>query len=258
MGNSFGGPSVARTIYLLGGKAHSKVSGVVFLSSLFNRFPGPPVETNLPTNEDGLSDVERSTSFPLTLSRLGGWTGVTSSARDAACTGRVIPGTPDDLKAHNLALDPLGASWGGSDPAHPTGLLRSPTFTLYGWNREVAGTFTIPTLILHGVEDTTAPIDNSVNMFDALTSVDHKVLVQVQCGSHQVQQEGCALARCTDADPATIPYGGDSQTWKGPYSTIAAAISEWTQRGTFDGSRCGRFEVDMSGIARLVPTTACD
>ena len=258
VGNSFGGPSVARTLYRLGEGAGRKIQRVVFLSALFNRFGGVPVDTNLPTEEADLPAVERSTSFPLTVARLGGWTGVTSSARDGFCTGRVVDGAPAALRTHLLGLDPIGSAWGGGDPDRPTGLLRSPTFSLYGWNRPVAATFTVPTLILHGADDTVAPVSNSEAMFDALTSVEERVLVQVQCGSHMVQQEGCSLARCDDRDAATTPYGSDTAVWEGPSSTISAALIEWVRHGTFDGSACGRFDVDASGIARPVPSSACD
>ncbi len=256
VGSSFGGPSVARTLYLLGDKVDRKVSRVVFLSSLFNRLPGVPVEVNLPTEEKDLPATERSTSFPLALGRLGTWAGVPAD-REASCTGRVIPGSPEALADQMLELDPLGASWGGSDPDNPTGLLRSPTFTNYGWNREVAATFTLPTLILHGLDDTTSPPQNATNIFDALTSVEDKVLVEVECGSHQLHQEGCSGPRCDDGDPATLPYGGSSSAWAGPHSTISAALIEWVKTGTVAGASCGHLIVDASGVANGVATPHC-
>ncbi|HEX5033724.1 MAG TPA: alpha/beta fold hydrolase, partial [bacterium] len=55
LGYSFGGPSVARTLYLLGEKAGHKVRRAVFMASLFNLFPGnPPAFINLPTEEKDL------------------------------------------------------------------------------------------------------------------------------------------------------------------------------------------------------------
>jgi hypothetical protein len=164
------------------------------------------------------------------------------------CSGRVIPNTPLEFAEQILDLDPLGATWGGYDPGHPTGLLRSPTFTRNGWNREVAATFTIPTLIFQGADDQTAFSQNSKNIFDALTSVTNKVLVQVECGSHQFLLEGCSGNRCDDQNPDTTPYGQDSQVWAGPHSTIAAALIEWIKYGTFDGSDCGHFIVNPSGV----------
>jgi hypothetical protein len=177
--------------------------------------------------------------------------------RDSLCSGRVIPGTPEQQRQQLLNLDSLGASWGGSDPNNPTGLLRSPTFTNYGWNRDVAATFTLPTLVLHGTDDTTSPPLNSNNIFDALTSVSNKLLVQVECGSHQLHQEGCFGDRCNDEDPNTIPYGQSSQIWNGPYSTIAAALTEWVKHGTFGGSECGHFIVNSAGVPSQVMTPNC-
>jgi pimeloyl-ACP methyl ester carboxylesterase len=252
LGYSFGGPTTARALYLLGKEADHKVSRAIFMASVFNIFPGVSGEINLPTEEKNLSPAELSTSFPLSLSRVGGWSGVPGGPggqRDQICTGRVITNTPEEFAKQTLALDPdFGAKWGGSDPNNPTGLLRSPTFTRSGWNPEVAATFTVPTLILQGIDDTTVLPLNSNSIFNALTSVENKVLVQVDCASHQLQYEGCSLARCNDGDPSTTPYGQDSQFWAGPHRTVAAAIAEWVKYGTFDGSECGQFFINASGV----------
>jgi pimeloyl-ACP methyl ester carboxylesterase len=246
LGYSFGGPSVARTLYLLGDDADRKIRRVVFMSALFNRFVGIPGDVNLPTQEEDLSDTELSTSFPLTLFRLTGWPGV--GARQNFCTGRVISNVTEEFWGQVKALDSLGAEWGGSDPDNPTGLLRGPTFTNYGFNPSVVATFTLPTLILQGAEDGTVPRANADNIFNSLTSISNKVLVQVECSGHQFPLEGCSLARCDDGDPNTTPYGQDSQIWAGPYSTVAAALIEWIKYGTFDGSECGQFNVNPSGV----------
>jgi hypothetical protein len=90
-------------------------------------------------------------------------------------------------------------------------------------------------------------------MFAALTSVTDKVLVRIQCASHQMSAEGCGGLRCDDGDDSTLPYGDQTQRWSGPYRTVAAAIVEWTKSGTFDGSRFGRYGVDPGGIVRPLP-----
>jgi pimeloyl-ACP methyl ester carboxylesterase len=251
LGYSFGGPSVARTLYLLGEEAEHKIRRVVFMASLFNLLPGPggvPIEFNLPTEEEDLPPNELSTSFPLALNALGGWSGVGSVARNNFCTGRIISNVPAEFAQQILDLDPLGTSWGGSVSGNPTGLLRSPTFTLYGWNHEVAATFTLPTLVMHGADDVTSPTPNSNNIYNALTSVNNKVLVQVECGSHQFIGEGCSGTRCDDQNPNTTPYGQDSQVWAGPYSTVAEALIEWIKFGTFNHSACGSFNINPSGV----------
>lgn len=131
---------------------------------------------------------------------------------------------------------------------NPTGLLRAPTFSNYGWNTEVAAMFTIPTLVLHGLNDSTSPPSNSDNIFNALTSVTNKLLVQVKCAGHALGWEGCSGPRCDDGNPNTTPYGGNSQIWAGPYSTVAAALIEWVKHGTFNGADSGRFVINESGV----------
>ncbi len=247
LGYSLGGVRVARTLYLLGNQAENKVERVVFLSSIFNRIPTGPL--NLPTEEKDLPPAALSTSFPMTLSRrLTDRSFSISPAREAVCTGRLSPGVTDDLWEQYMKLDVLGRDWGGTDPGNPDGLLRSPTFSNYGSNPAVAATFTIPTLVLHGLDDLIAPRQNSDDLFNALTSVTNKVLVQMGCGGHAMQMEGCAGARCDDGDPNTTPYGGNSQIWAGPHSTTVAALIEWIKHGTFNGAGSGRFVINDSGI----------
>jgi pimeloyl-ACP methyl ester carboxylesterase len=272
LGYSFGGPSTSRALYLLGDHAHRKVKRVVLVNSLFNLFPGapgtPPVVTNLPTEEEDLSPAEKSTSFPLSLAGLGSWTGV--GAREAQCTGRVTPEVINAFWDQIMELDPLGDTWGGTVPNvydengellvnNSSGLLRSPTFTRNGWNTEVAATFTLPTLLLHAADDNVALPGNADNMFNALTSVENKVLVKVDCSSHQFIGEACSGARCDDQDPNTTPYGQvpEDQAWMGPHHTIAAALIEWIKDGKFNDSKCGQFAVNPSGIVTAVPTDHC-
>jgi hypothetical protein len=230
------------------------------------------VDINVATEEAALSEVEKSTSFPLALARPTGWTGVGTAARESFCTGRKIANLEQEFWAQILALDPFVTDpldgWGGSVPGQPTGLLRSPTFTNYGFNPSVAATFTLPTLLLQGFEDNVVTRANSINIFNSLTSVTDKVLVEVECSSHQFIAEGCSApgcadtdpttpCRCDDGDPNTTPYGQDSQMWEGPYRTVAAAIEEWVKYGTFDGTECGYFNVNPGGIATELQTPNC-
>lgn len=269
LGYSFGGPSVARTLYLLGDHARQKVKKVVFMASLFNVFPGP-VTVNLPTEEADLSELERSTSFPLSLGGIGTWTGLSPATQDSVCSGRIDSTVISAFWDQIMALDPLGDTWGGTVPNvydqngevvvnNATGLLRSPTFTRNGWNPEVAATFTLPTLLIHGAEDNVALLAGASNAFDALTSVKNKVFVEVQCSSHQFLLEGCDGTRCDDQNASTTPYGQypDEPAWQGPAHTIAAALVEWIRDGSFNDSKCGHFVVNASGIASEVPTANC-
>lgn len=253
LGYSLGGPRVGRTLYaanpnpLLPGSVDviAKVSRVVFVASLFG---GPTEETPPPTG---------FATFPLAVNGDPGLASfaMTSAARDEACTGHVIPGTPEQLWRQTLRHDTVGRDWGGTDPASPTGLNRSPTFSGYGWNATVAGQLTTPTLVIQGLEDTGVPGGpaNAPAIYNALpSSMTNKVLVQVACASHGLLWEGCAGPRC---EPASgTPYGGmPGEPWAGPHATLKAALIEWIENGTFDGAASGRFLLDESGVASAVP-----
>jgi pimeloyl-ACP methyl ester carboxylesterase len=220
------------------------VSRVVFLSSLFGGPTEEPATVTAPT-------------FPLTLNADPGRGGfaMTSTARDEACSGHVIEGTPEQLWAQTMKLDTLGRRWGGHDPAHPTGLNRSPTFSGCGWNAAVAGQLTTPTLVIQGLEDVGVPGGPATApaIFNALpASMTNRVLVQVECASHALPWEGCAGTRC---EPASgTPYGGaPGAPWAGPHATLKAALIERIESGTFNGAMSGRFVVDESGVASTVP-----
>jgi hypothetical protein len=80
----------------------------------------------------------------------------------------------------------------------------------------------------------------------------NKVLVQVQCASHQLLSEGCSGPRCTPT--SGTPSGGISgEPWAGPHATFKAALIEWIKSGTFYGAATGRFTVDASGVASASP-----
>ena len=251
LGYSFGGPRAGRTLYAANpvlpesADVIAKVSRVVFLSSLFG---GTTEETPPPTG---------FVTFPLTLTRDPGRAGfaMTSPARDEACTGHVIPGSPEQQWNQTMQNDTVGRDWGGVDPAHPSGLNRSPTFSSYGWNAAVAGQLAAPTLVIQGVEDVGVPggLSNSTAIYNALpASMANKVLVQIECASHALQLEGCSGARCTPA--SGTPYGGiPGAPWAGPHATVKAALIEWVKGGTFNGTASGRFNVDASGVAHPVP-----
>jgi pimeloyl-ACP methyl ester carboxylesterase len=155
VGYSAGGLHVGRTLYaanpVLPGSADfiAKVSRVVFLSSFYG-LGGVAVPTEETPPPTGFA------TFPLTLTNASGFAGTWNMppAREAACTGHVIPGTPDQLSTQIMEQETVGREWGGSDRAHPTGLSRSPVFSSYGWNNAVAGQLTTPTLVIHGLEDT--------------------------------------------------------------------------------------------------------
>jgi pimeloyl-ACP methyl ester carboxylesterase len=260
VGNSLGGVTVARALYPLGKKQAedqvenpvvNKVERVVFLSSLFNRLPGQVTDVDLPTVES--PEADEVASFPMAVFDSSE---VNQPEGDSNCPGRGIPGLKDELWKQLMDHEELGRNWGEIDPVtkKPVGRLRAPTFSNYGWNPTVAGEFTIPTLVLHGLKDATSPPSNSHNIFNALTKVTNKVLVQVECAGHAMLWEGCLddpksdRKRCNDGNDNTKPYGGDSQVWAGPYSTVTAALIEWVKHGTFNGASNGHFVINESGV----------
>lgn len=239
LGYSFGGPRVGRALYKLGASAHGKISQVIFMSSLFDALPGapgqPPVAVLYPKEEKDLSELERSTTFPLTLTQTRSLWDKGRVGADGQCTGRVPPDAPEALAKQEQALDPIGAKWGGSDPYGPTGLIRTPTFTVSGWNKEVAADLRLPTLVLHGSIDGIAPVENAHHLYDALTTTEKKVLLEIRCASHMMQYE-------------TAP------TWEGPHKATADAIIEWMSTETYAGESTGRFSIDANGNRESIIT----
>jgi hypothetical protein len=128
-----------------------------------------------------------------------------NTGRDAVCAGHRVEGD--------------------TDPAHPSGVLRSPTFSAYGWNTDVAAQLIPPTLVMQGLDGTDIPggTGNAPAIYHALpTSMTNKVLVQLDCATHAMMWEGCSNARrCIPA--SGIPYGGPpDRPWACPHATIKA------------------------------------
>ncbi|WP_156312943.1 alpha/beta fold hydrolase [Micromonospora sp. HK10] len=252
VGYSAGGQHVARTLYAANpnpllpqsDRYIAKVNRVVFLSSLFlnnsTEEPTPPTGwATFPLRVYDAADVASTWQMP--------------AERETACTGHVVPGSPGRLWRQVLAEESTGLRWGGDVPGHPTGLARSPVFSSYGWNTAVAGQLTPPTLVLHGVEDTTSAVGNADTIYGALPpSMTNKILVKVACASHALLLEGCAGPRCTPS--SGIPYGGRPHVpWAGPHATLRAALVEWIRNGTVNGASTGRFLVNESGVLSPLP-----
>ena len=131
----------------------AKVEKAVFLSPFFFVAPNvqaPSEETTPPTG---------FVTFPMALSdrTTATATAMPNEQREAACAGYEVDGSNDQMWAQLMAHDDLGRDWGGPDKNNPAGLLRTPTFSTYGWNTGVAGQLTPPTLVMQGVDDTGLP-----------------------------------------------------------------------------------------------------
>ncbi|MBB4894650.1 pimeloyl-ACP methyl ester carboxylesterase [Streptomyces olivoverticillatus] len=248
LGYSLGGNRVGRALYannpnpLLPKSSDTiaKVNRVVFLSSFY----GGTTEESTPSGG--------FVSFPLTLTdhqgTSDGWK-LASGTTEQDCPGRIVNGSQDETWKELMQQDGRGRDWGGTDPHHPAGLNRSPTFSTYGWNSTVAGQLTVPALVIHGIDDGVLPVTTSTTLYDQLpASMQNKVLVQIKCASHTLLAEGCTGARCKPPASATVYGQAPNTTWAGPHATLNAALIEWITKGTFDGEGTGKFTVDKSGV----------
>jgi pimeloyl-ACP methyl ester carboxylesterase len=236
VGYSVGGHHVGRTLYadnpneLLDerDKVIEKVSRVVFLNSFF----GVGVAGSGPTEE---TDPLGLPTFPLTLDDFDAtktlWQVPASPLPRPDCPGRIIPGTQEQVWNQIMEHDSMGRVWGKT--RGPTGgLNRSPTFSGYGWNIDVARKLSKPTLVMQGLEDGVLPTGPGTGeiIYNNLQAVENKVLVQVECASHVLQWEGCAGADCT-------PH----------YATFQKALIDWIKEGKFNGQPKGSFKVNQRG-----------
>jgi pimeloyl-ACP methyl ester carboxylesterase len=249
IGYSLGALRVGRALYAAKyPEIVDKVDRVAFLSPFFG---GPSEETVPPGG---------FVTFPMTLMQgtqivEGGR--MANAEREAACAGYNVDGSGEQAWAQLMSRDANGRNWGGDDPRRLTGLLRWPTFSTYGFNDDVAGQLTQPTLVMQGLDDVVVPggATSASAIYDALPgAMTNKVLVQLDCATHEMLWEGCSYAvRCDAA--FSIPYGTQpGKPWAGAYSTVAAALIEWITNGTFDGAKVSRFTVDASGVARSTGT----
>lgn len=106
----------------------------MFLSPFF--YVGPNVEA--PTEET--APPAGFVTFPLTLSERAAAIAADrmSPQREAACAGHHVDGALEHGWEQSRDGDVVGRNWGGTDPNNPAGLLRSPTFSTYGWNSTIA------------------------------------------------------------------------------------------------------------------------
>jgi pimeloyl-ACP methyl ester carboxylesterase len=229
----------------------AQVNRAVFLSPFF--FVAPNVQA--PTEE--VAPPTGFVTFPLNLLERSQLIAADTlpPARAAVCPGYEVAGRKDHQWAQ-LMTDDLGRDWGGSDSKNPAGLLRTPTFSSYGWNAAVAGQLIPPTLVIGGLDDTGTPTGfaNAPATYNALrASMSNKVLIQLDCATHGMIFEGCSnAARCRPT--SGTPYGGvPGKPWAGAHSTIQAALIEWITNTTFNGKPTGKFIVDASGIANPSP-----
>ncbi len=193
-------------------KKHN-VANAVFLSSVFgspSQQPPPPY----PTWPTGLGDYSRLV-------------GVFSI--NPACPGQRDPNILAPLWSSIRARDPIGASWGSTDPA-TGGVFRWPTSIRWGWGPAEAAEFTVPAMIVSPLEDKVVPPSVQTSLYQALGS-ERKVIVRVDCASHAIPWEG-----------STNAFG-----WSGPHITLQEATIEWMLHNTYQGAETGAFHARVDG-----------
>jgi pimeloyl-ACP methyl ester carboxylesterase len=128
----------------------------------------------------------------------------------AKCAEQIEPGMPERIWKMGRQLDPHGMTWG-------PGVMRAPTRTYWGWNREEAGRIKAPTLVMLGEFDRL----NSSNkeLYEDLGS-DHKVFVSIACGSHFL-------------------------VWERNHSLLHQASRLWLTHGSFNGVTQGEFKMKL-------------
>lgn len=128
------------------------------------------------------------------------------------CEGQLEPGLQDLIWKLMVESDPLGASWG-------PGVMRAPTRSYWGWNKEAAARIKVPTLIM--VAEFDELMKANLALFDQL-GASQKAFLHVTCGSHFV-------------------------VWETQHSTVQEASREWLVAGTCGGKKQGRLTADVSG-----------
>jgi pimeloyl-ACP methyl ester carboxylesterase len=121
-----------------------------------------------------------------------------------------------------MAFDPLGSTWGTppwNPVASPTGgVMRTRTATSWGWNSSTAAMVEAPSLLIAGEFDLP---QSRIDLFEDL-GADHKVLIEVACGSHFL-------------------------VWENQHEILLETSKEWFLKGSIDGVRQGRLYVDAEG-----------
>jgi pimeloyl-ACP methyl ester carboxylesterase len=199
--------------YLAQSDKKHNVANAVFLSSVFgspSQQPPPPY----PTWPTGLGDYSRLV-------------GVFSI--NPACPGQRDPNILAPLWTSIRARDPIGASWGTTDPA-TGGVFRWPTAIRWGWGPAEAAEVTVPAMIVSPLEDKVVPPSVQTSIYQALGS-ERKVIVRVDCASHAIAWEG-----------STNAFG-----WSGPHTTLQDATIEWMLHNTYQGATTGAFHAKVDG-----------
>jgi pimeloyl-ACP methyl ester carboxylesterase len=150
------------------------------------------------------------------------------------------PGERDDqiidvIWASARSRDRLTLEWGIHPELPEGGVRRAPTATLSGWDPAAAARISVPTLILSGLFDNQNPTSRQERIYDSLPTTTRKVLVKIDCATHNALWEG---------SDRKLTH------WRGPHDTIHDAAVQWITRGaTFHKEESGKFIASSTGIA---------
>jgi len=194
-----------------------KLENMVLLAPGYNFPTSPPV--SLPQPGPSLLVLDRAHMF-------AAWNSQVDMVTDP---GHQDPGILEPIWQAIRARDPIGSSWGAD------GLQRFPSSDIWGWNGTVAHQVTVPTLVLSGLRDTTAPTATEVQLYNDLGS-EKKVLIKLDGASHFMVWEGSS-----------------SPIWKGPHETLQDAVVQWITCESYFGSTEGTFHVRADGSIEGVP-----
>jgi pimeloyl-ACP methyl ester carboxylesterase len=128
----------------------------------------------------------------------------------ARCADQIEPGMPERIWQLSKQQDPVGMAWG-------PGVLRAPTRTYWGWNREEAKRVKAPALVMVGEFDRLH--QSNRELYDDL-GAERKVFLSVACGSHFL-------------------------LWEKNHSLLHAASRLWLTYGAFNGATRGEFRMAL-------------
>ena len=169
-----------------------KVAKLVFLAPGYNRMRSPMAPA-LPAPGVGMNTQSRA-DFDQNWDRQVG------------CPDQYDPAASQSVWTSMLASDPVGATWG-------TGVRRAPQTTSWGFNADVVGKMTIPTLMVSGQHDKQAD-PQRVREFYADLGSPQKVFIDLACSSHNAM-------------------------WERNHKLLFQASLEWLQKGTVNGKKTG-------------------
>jgi pimeloyl-ACP methyl ester carboxylesterase len=221
VGWSAGGPVIG--MYVAEPANAAIVDRMVFLSPLFvlpQTMPGPDSQ---PKWSLGISTIDLTKGLFFL------------PPDPATCPGQVPDGQVEAIWAKQLERDPLGATWGSSDPVRGH-VVRWPTTLRWRWNATTAPAVHSPALIVSGMLDRLTPPIWATELYDSLSSTE-KVLVRIDCGSHPTFLEG-----------STNPSG-----WGGPHVVAQDATLQWLTKGTYNGATKGIFHAHTDNTTGIDP-----